>query len=131
MRLSDQKASGFTLIELLVVVAIVTILAAIAIPQYASYKRRTVDAAIESSLNSARVAMESYFEAHGYTYQNADETTLHNQHGYRGAAGFILDIVTATQTSYVLRGCQTGANHSSWEYDSDIGTLVGSSTPCS
>ena len=131
MESSAKTASGFTLIELLVVIAIVAILAAIAIPQYALYKRRSVDASIESSLNSARIAMESYFEAHGYTYQGADEATLTGEHGYRGATGFTLNIVTTTPTRYVLRGCQTGANHPSWVYDSDVGSLLGNGTPCS
>ena len=60
-RLRLQSESGFTLIELLVVVAIIGILAAIAIPQFAAYRKRGHEAQVKSDLRNAAVAQEAYF----------------------------------------------------------------------
>ena len=55
------KDAGFTLIELLVVVAIIGILAAIAIPQFAEYRARGFDSRALSDLRNAATAEEAYF----------------------------------------------------------------------
>ena len=52
---------GFTLIELLVIIAIIGILAAIAIPTYASYRNRSYDSTVKSDLRNAATAQEAYF----------------------------------------------------------------------
>ncbi len=52
---------GFTLIELLIVVVIIGILAAIAIPKFASTKSKAYVTAMKSDLRNLATAEESYF----------------------------------------------------------------------
>jgi type IV pilus assembly protein PilA len=62
-----RSRKGFTLIELLIVVAIIGILAAIAIPQFAAYRMRGFNAAAQSDVKNFKSAMEAYF-ADSQTY---------------------------------------------------------------
>jgi prepilin-type N-terminal cleavage/methylation domain-containing protein len=56
-----RKNSGFTLVELLIVVAIIGILAAIAIPQFAAYRAKAYCSAAKSDLANLAIAQEAYF----------------------------------------------------------------------
>jgi type IV pilus assembly protein PilA len=57
--LRDLKdCGGFTLLELLVVVAIIGLLTAIAIPQYAAYRDKARIALVQADLRNIQLAME-------------------------------------------------------------------------
>ncbi len=56
-----RNRKGFTLIELLIVVAIIGILAAIAIPQFAAYRARGYNSAAISDIKNIKTTLEAYY----------------------------------------------------------------------
>jgi type IV pilus assembly protein PilA len=69
-----RNQKGFTLIELLIVVVIIGILAAIAIPKFASTKEKAYITAMKSDLRNMMTAQESYFS--DYSTYSANTTDL-------------------------------------------------------
>jgi type IV pilus assembly protein PilA len=55
-----RNRKGFTLIELLIVVAIIGILAAIAIPQFAAYRQKAYNSAANSDVKNIKTGCEAY-----------------------------------------------------------------------
>ncbi len=86
--MSKHNQSGFTLIELLVVVAIIGILAAIAIPQFAAYRAKGFDARAESDCRNAATAEEATYVA--------DAATLQTKSGFNPSADVNTSIAAGT-----------------------------------
>lgn len=61
MKLHKTDQKGFTLIELMIVIAIIGILAAIAIPNFISYRDKAYCSAAESDANSVAGTIAEYF----------------------------------------------------------------------
>ena len=60
-----KRQMGFTLIELLVSIAIISVLAAIAIMQYRSYKIKAYDVSAKANIKNALTAAEDYLIEQG------------------------------------------------------------------
>jgi len=70
----NANEKGFTLIELMIVIAIIGILAAIAIPNFISYRNKAFCSGTESDANTIAAAVADYFAVP--THVNIDEATL-------------------------------------------------------
>lgn len=66
-----QKNSGFTLIELMITIVIIAILAAIALPSYQKYIKRTNIKAAQTDLVSLSLVFENYYQRN-LSYPNQD-----------------------------------------------------------
>ncbi|MBU4480631.1 prepilin-type N-terminal cleavage/methylation domain-containing protein [Patescibacteria group bacterium] len=106
----DEK--GFTLIELMIVIAIIGILAAIAIPQFAAYRSRAYKSALVSDAHTLANAQEAYF-ADNDTYANASTSVRNATYGAEHLS---------SDTAIVLwRG---GANTFYFQLDDPVHTAV-------
>jgi prepilin-type N-terminal cleavage/methylation domain-containing protein len=60
-KLNKKNQKGFTLIELMIVIAIIGILAAIAIPNFISYRKRSYNTAANSDMKNVYTAAQAYY----------------------------------------------------------------------
>ena len=120
-----ENSGGFTLIELLVVVAIIGILAAIAIPQFAAYRQRGFDAKANTDLRAAATAEEAYY-ASTVAYKSC--TGLPGCQAalpgfFLGSAGVDIQM-TANGQQFTGTAKATGGSGKVYSYDSQVGGMT-------
>jgi type IV pilus assembly protein PilA len=93
-----KKQGGFTLIELMIVIAIIGILAAIAVPQFGFYRKRSYNTAAHSDLKNFTTAQEAYF-VDELTYCSSP-TALTGSYGAFTSDGVTVTINTAGINTY-------------------------------
>jgi prepilin-type N-terminal cleavage/methylation domain-containing protein len=131
--INSARTNGFTLIELLIVIAIIAILAAIAIPQFAIYRNRGFDAQVKYDLKNAALAQERFFSTNNnQNYQNCGPAcTSIDLPGFRSSNGVSVQAVSVPGSgTFTLSGVHTQCGASVWTYNSAAGIVVPPGPPC-
>jgi type IV pilus assembly protein PilA len=103
-----KQQAGFTLIELMIVVAIIGILAAVAIPQYADYTQRTKLAGGIAGIVSYKTAVAMCYQELG-TVSNCNAATNGIPNSFSGNNGAKINYVDAVGvTNGVIAVTTTG-----------------------
>src|SRR5439155_24997028 len=114
------KSVGFTLVEILVVIAVIGLLAAIAIPQFMSYRSEAIDAQMKSDLRNASIAIEAYYAKQSVLPASLAETA---GYGFQSTDGVTLSFAILSPTSYRVTAAKTGGTQPNFTYDSATGSI--------
>ncbi len=96
-----KNEGGFSLIELISVIAIIGILAAIAIPQYESYKVRAYDAKSKSDIYSLFNTCKAFWtdKSDGALCSLAEASSA--SYGFNSSSGVVLTVVDESKGNFL------------------------------
>ena len=98
---SILRQKGFTLIEVLIIISIIGVLAAIAVPQFVTYRERAYDSQAKASLHNLYLACKAYWAVKG----SAAECTLasasdYSEYGFTHDSAVKVTVAAAKESDF-------------------------------
>ena len=117
-----MKTNGFTLLELLVTLTIVSIITAIAIPQYQEYRRRGFDVRASSDLRNIAIAQEAHFLEHEH-YLSCQDDACTALPGIAAISAGVTITIAAKEASFTGQASHKNGSGRVFHWDSERGGL--------
>lgn len=118
-----KNSRAFTLLEILIVLTIVSILTAVALPQYNDYKKQAFDARSISDLRNVAISEEAYFmQTEKYLSCNGDTCTI--LPGMAAVSKGVLLSVQAEPEKFTATSSHPKGSGKTFKWDSSRGGML-------
>lgn len=119
-----MNKNGFTLLELLVALTIVSIITAIAIPQYQEYRKRGFDIRASSDLRNIAIAQEAHF-LENEKYLSCNDSSCTALPGIAAISAGVTVSIAAKEASFTGQASHKNGSGRVFYWDSEKGGLQG------